>query len=1585
VLSILGSFALLSWAWRAAPSSLTRGPYLQNVTAQTATVVCRTDSTGSVTLRYGRQPGPPWDFETSSASGTTHVLTLTGLRPETRYDYELVSGSVQLAGGPSCFFRTAPPEKSRAPFSFLAWGDSGTGSSTQLDVAARMEEVLPAPSFALGLGDLVYESGAASAYDPRLFTPYEGIFPHVTFWPTLGNHDVETSSGAPYFDAFYLPTNTGAPGHPSNTERYYSFDHGMAHFTCLDSELSSSSPGSAMYDWLDDDLADARSRGKRWLIVFMHRPVYSHGTHDSDTESSLISLREDLVPLFDNYDVDLAAFGHSHNYERSFLARNDAILQSDDSDYSKISSPDGTIYMVSGCGGKTGGGSLDHPLMSVSYGNTAGFTRIDVRWEELRGTFTRRDGTVGDLFTVHKANDTLAPRILAVEARASDEVAVVFDEPVKDGTGSSGSENLSSYSIQPSRSVSGATRQPDERTVVLTTSTLQTNRAYQIRVSHVQDLAGNAVESFEGLWFTLPSASAGPPLPVLASEVHTANGPATIAFSSTRSSDDDGALSSVRWDFGDGSPVAQGTAVQHEYDVTGFFNANLIVTDAGGLESVAQWPIRIHSQGSAPVANLSAPSSAQTGQNVSFGSSGSSDPDGGSIVLGWDFGDPTSASNHSNATSPTHAYASAGTYTVVLAVVDDEGSTATDTSVITIGGGSQDTTPPQVTSRSPAPNATGVAATTNVTATFSEPVQGVSGSTFTLRQGSNSVNASVSYDSGTRTATLDPSSNLTDGATYTASLTSGVRDLAGNALAALSWNFTVGSSSGGDTDVFVTAGDAFVRSNNTTSNAGSDPALRLRAGDPEYRSFLRFQVSGLTGNVTSATLRVFCTDESDDGGSVYGVSTSWTESGITWSNAPALSGSPLDSLGAINSGTWAEYDVTTHVTGDGTYAFGLSSASGNSVYFSSREGANPPQLVISTSTPPPDTTPPQVTNRSPASGATGVSATTNVTATFNESVQGVSGSTFTLRQGSTNVSATVTYDDASHTATLDPSSSLAAGGTYTASLTSGIRDLGGNALAALSWSFTVAGSGSQGSTFVANADAQVRSSTPTTNLGTDPALRLRAGDPEYRSFVRFQVSGLSGSVVSATLRLFCTDEAPDGGAVYGVSTSWTESGITWNNAPALSGSPLDSIGAVSANAWAEYDVTDAVSGDGTYAFGLSSASENSAYFSAREGANPPQLVIVVGAPADTTPPQVSSRSPGSGATGVPAATNVTATFDEPVQGVSGSSFTLRQGSTSVAASVSYDSATRTATLDPTSNLAAGATYTASLTSGIRDLAGNALSALSWSFTIASSGSSSTFVTVADAMVNSNTPTRNLGSDPTLRIRAGDPEYRTFVRFQVSGLTGSVTSATLRLFVTDGSDDAGTAYEVSTSWSESGITWDNAPALSGTPLDSAGAVNANAWAEYDVTDAVSGDGTYAFGLSTTKREQRLLLVTRGHERAAARDHARRAAGHDPAAGLEPQPRLGRDRRLRDDQRDGHLQRARAGRQRLNLHAAPGLDLGRRLGELRLGEPYRHARPLVDSRGRDDLHRQPHERHPRPGGQRALRAQLELHGRELGARE
>jgi hypothetical protein len=106
-----------------------------------------------------------------------------------------------------------------------------------------------------------------------------------------------------------------------------------------------------------------------------------------------------------------------------------------------------------------------------------------------------------------------------------------------------------------------------------------------------------------------------------------------------------------------------------------------------------------------------------------------------------------------------------------------------------VGDACEDTTPPKVISTSPASGATGIASSANVTATFSEDMDAstISATTFKLvRLNSDGtttkVTAAISYDATTKKAILNPSTNLSSGRTYKATLTSGAQDLFGNGL-----------------------------------------------------------------------------------------------------------------------------------------------------------------------------------------------------------------------------------------------------------------------------------------------------------------------------------------------------------------------------------------------------------------------------------------------------------------------------------------------------------------------------------------------------------------------------------------------------------------------------------------------------------------------------------------------------------------------------------------------------------------------------------------------------------------------------------
>jgi hypothetical protein len=110
---------------------------------------------------------------------------------------------------------------------------------------------------------------------------------------------------------------------------------------------------------------------------------------------------------------------------------------------------------------------------------------------------------------------------------------------------------------------------------------------------------------------------------------------------------------------------------------------------------------------------------------------------------------------------------------------------------------------------------------------------------------------------------------------------------------------------------------------------------------------VRFDVAGLAKPVVRATLRLYVDDGDDDGGAVSAVSTAWSEATVTWNTAPVL-GATIANVGVATTGTWVQVDVTSSVTGNGSYAFGIGKTVSNSAYYGSRESAHAPQLVIET-------------------------------------------------------------------------------------------------------------------------------------------------------------------------------------------------------------------------------------------------------------------------------------------------------------------------------------------------------------------------------------------------------------------------------------------------------------------------------------------------------------------------------------------------------------------------------------------------------------------------------------------------------------
>jgi 3',5'-cyclic AMP phosphodiesterase CpdA len=178
---------------------------------------------------------------------------------------------------------------------FAVIGDSGTGDRQQYEVAQTMEAYRQATNFdfVLMLGDNIYGSHSPQDFLDKFERPYKPLLDAgVKFYASLGNHD------DPNDERLYKPFNMGG-------ERYYAFRKGEVAFFALDSNYMD----PTQLSWFNQNLKNSQGT---WKICFFHHPLYNDGRHhgaDAD-------LRTQILPMLEQYGVNVVFSGHEHVYER---------------------------------------------------------------------------------------------------------------------------------------------------------------------------------------------------------------------------------------------------------------------------------------------------------------------------------------------------------------------------------------------------------------------------------------------------------------------------------------------------------------------------------------------------------------------------------------------------------------------------------------------------------------------------------------------------------------------------------------------------------------------------------------------------------------------------------------------------------------------------------------------------------------------------------------------------------------------------------------------------------------------------------------------------------------------------------------------------------------------------------------------------------------------------------------------------------------------------------------------------------------------------------------------------------------------
>jgi hypothetical protein len=322
----------------------------------------------------------------------TYHAKLPKLVPDTSYSYQVFhAGSQPVNGG----FTTGPLARSKA-FGFTSFGDQSVPSAVGMGLgpwSPNAGYIVPAieaaaPLFHLMNGDLCYGnvSDDPVATWSSFFNNNMGSAAFRPWMPCAGNHENEVGNGPQgylsYQTRFTLPDNDERPEWQGN---WYSFVVGNLFVISLNNDdvclqdgafsgyraahvpdyaAHGDNPyiigysGGAQRRWLEATLKKAqRTPGVDWIIVVMHQVAMS-SAHFNGAD---LGIRQQWLPLFDQYGVDLVVAGHEHHFERTFAVRGTLPEEPDlltpapqGDDPTVIDTSEGFVHMIIGGGGNPG-------------------------------------------------------------------------------------------------------------------------------------------------------------------------------------------------------------------------------------------------------------------------------------------------------------------------------------------------------------------------------------------------------------------------------------------------------------------------------------------------------------------------------------------------------------------------------------------------------------------------------------------------------------------------------------------------------------------------------------------------------------------------------------------------------------------------------------------------------------------------------------------------------------------------------------------------------------------------------------------------------------------------------------------------------------------------------------------------------------------------------------------------------------------------------------------------------------------------------------------------------------------------------
>ena len=349
----------------------TGGPMVDLPTRDGATITLDSDVPTAAAVWWRSSDGQT-GFAVSAVAGTRHEIPVTGIAADAyvRYHVALRDSRGATSVHPGGAFRVAPTAPRPVRLAFMSDGRGGYGAGEQSVEGVNLamtrgllnDALRAGADAAFFFGDLVNGYTSVPADLRRQLEAWQrAVAPvgaHLSIFESMGNHEQtlkswasgwqsgyqgEESSEGVFAERFCNPRNAPTPtepGEPSFDENVYSVDYGPVHVAVvntnhwfrshLDRADHPGGPGGrregelaqVQLDWLDRDLAAARERGARHLVVGTHEPAFPAGGHTGDAMywggkiPAMLEMRDRFWAILVEHEVLVTFYGDEHNYQR---------------------------------------------------------------------------------------------------------------------------------------------------------------------------------------------------------------------------------------------------------------------------------------------------------------------------------------------------------------------------------------------------------------------------------------------------------------------------------------------------------------------------------------------------------------------------------------------------------------------------------------------------------------------------------------------------------------------------------------------------------------------------------------------------------------------------------------------------------------------------------------------------------------------------------------------------------------------------------------------------------------------------------------------------------------------------------------------------------------------------------------------------------------------------------------------------------------------------------------------------------------------------------------------------------------------